>query len=417
MRKIHLKLKIVALLTFAALCGGFNFDAPAAAQEASREKVTGKPTPAPTVSPTPPATASPALSPAPTPIQTVAELQSKIRQTLARPELRRGSVGVKIVSLDTNRTIFEENAQKYFMPASNMKSYTVAAALEKLSPDFRFVTSVYASALPDASGTIRGDLNIYGRGDVSFSTAFEGSDSSAKLNALADKIVQAGVKRIEGNLVGDESYFTGSPIPYSWEWDDLQWKSGAEISALPVNDNLVELVVKPSQANAPCFVHTLPVNTIVKIVNRCQTAATGTEREIRVTKQLDRNVLEISGTMPLGDAGYTGNITVSRPAQLFVEMLRGLLIQKGVAITGQNKLINASEKSFSGIVFSAPTVEIAKLESPPFSIVAAKTMKPSQNAYTETILWTLGEKIGRQHESVLATDEASVKKLQKNFER
>jgi D-alanyl-D-alanine carboxypeptidase/D-alanyl-D-alanine-endopeptidase (penicillin-binding protein 4) len=256
-------------------------------------------------------------------------------------------------------------------------------------------------------------LTVYGRGDVSFSTAFEGGDSSNKLNALADKIVGAGVKRIEGNLVGDESYFTGSPIPYSWEWDDLQWKSGAEISALPVNDNLVELVIKPGAANAACFVQTLPVNTIVKIVNHCQTAMTGTEREIRVTKKLDQNILEISGTMPLGDAGYTGNVTVSRPAQLFVEMLRGLLAQKGVTITGQNKLINASEKSFSGIAFSVLPVEIAKLESPPFSIVAAKTMKPSQNAYTETILWTLGEQIGRRQESVLATNEASVKKLKK----
>jgi D-alanyl-D-alanine carboxypeptidase/D-alanyl-D-alanine-endopeptidase (penicillin-binding protein 4) len=415
MRKNYLKLKIVALLTFAALSIGFNFSAPAAAQEASREKVSGKPTP--TALPTPQPTASPALPltpiPTPTPIQTVVDLQSKIRATLSRPGLRRGSVGVKIVSLDTNRTIFEENAAKYFMPASNMKSYTVAAALEKLSPDFRFVTSVYASTAPDSSGTIKGDLSVYGRGDVSFSTAFEGGDSSNKLKALADKIVGAGVRRIEGNLIGDESYFTGSAIPYSWEWDDLQWKSGAEISALPVNDNLVELVIKPGAANAACFVQTLPVNTIVKIVNHCQTVATGTEREIRVTKKLDQNILEISGTMPLGDAGYTGNVTVSRPAQLFVEMLRGLLAQQGVTVTGQNKVINASEKSFAGIAFSAPPVEITKLESPPFSIVAAKTMKPSQNTYTETILWTLGEQIGRRQESALAIDANAIKNLQK----
>lgn len=282
MRKNHLKLKIVVLLTFAALGVGLNFDAPAAAQEASREKVSGKPTPTPTASPTPQLTASPASSPTPTPIQTVADLQSKIRQTLARSELRRGSVGVKIVSLDTNRTIFEESAAKYFMPASNMKSYTVAAALEKLSPDFRFVTSVHAPATPDASGTIKGDLSVYGRGDISFSTAFYDGDSVKGLNTLADKIVGAGVKRIEGNLVGDESYFTGSPIPFSWEWDDLQWKSGAEISALPINDNLVELVVKPGAANAQCFVQTLPVNTIVKIVNRCQTAPNGAARRFKL---------------------------------------------------------------------------------------------------------------------------------------
>jgi D-alanyl-D-alanine carboxypeptidase/D-alanyl-D-alanine-endopeptidase (penicillin-binding protein 4) len=93
-------------------------------------------------------------------------------------------------------------------------------------------------------------------------------------------------------------------------------------------------------------------------------------------------------------------------------MLRGLLIQKGVVITGQNKVINATDKSVSATTSSVPPVEITKLESPPFGLVAAKTMKPSQNTYTETILWMLGEQIGRKQESSLAVDEISIKKLQ-----
>ncbi|MBA3693640.1 MAG: D-alanyl-D-alanine carboxypeptidase/D-alanyl-D-alanine-endopeptidase, partial [Acidobacteria bacterium] len=350
--------------------------------------------------------------PTPVPIQTISDLQSRVRLTLARPELRRGSVGVKIVSLDTNKVIFEENAEKYFMPASNMKSYTVAAAMEKLSPDFKFVTSVYAPATPDANGTIRGDLSIYGRGDVSFSTAFYDGDYYKGLDALATKIVQAGVKRIEGNLVGDESYFTGNPIPPSWEWEDLQWYYGAEISALPVNDNAVDLGVKPNSINLPCVVQVLPANAVMKIVNRCTTSATGAKREIQIVKKIDQNTIQITGTMPLEDKGYKGFIAVSRPAQLFVEMLRGLLIQKGVVITGQNKVINATDKSVSATTSSVPPVEITKLESPPFGLVAAKTMKPSQNTYTETILWMLGEQIGRKQESSLAIDEISIKKLQ-----
>nr|MBA4186068.1 D-alanyl-D-alanine carboxypeptidase [Acidobacteriota bacterium] len=180
------KIKIVGLLSFAVFCAALNFDVSATAQETKRERVIEKstptpkqtPNPKPTVAPTvfPTATPLPTATPTPVPIQTISDLQSRVRLTLARPELRRGSVGVKIVSLDTNKVIFEENAEKYFMPASNMKSYTVAAAMEKLSPDFRFVTSVYAPAMPDANGVIRGDLSIYGRGDVSFSTAFYDGD-------------------------------------------------------------------------------------------------------------------------------------------------------------------------------------------------------------------------------------------------
>ncbi len=312
--------------------------------------------------------------------------------SLSRAELRRGQVGIKIVSLDTGKTVFETNAEKYFMPASNMKSYTIAAALEKLSPNFRFVTSIYAPGMPDASGTIRGDLTVFGRGDISLSSSFYEADFYKGLDALATKIAQVGVKRIEGNLVGDESYFSGSPIPYGWEWDDLQWNSGAEISALAVNNNTVKLSVKPSGNNMPCAVQIQPANTVYKILNQCVTSSANIKSDLKITKKLDLNILEISGTMPSGDQGFDGTVTVSHPADLFVEMLRGLLIQKGITITGQNRVIGTKEKAVSAVASTVPRVEIAKLESPPFSVIAAKTMKPSQNLYTETILWTLGER-------------------------
>src|SRR5207237_8226982 len=126
----------------------------------------------------PTATPTPVVSPSPTPAkpaQTLDSLQSFITARLARPEVKRGRVGVKIVSLNTGKVIYEQDADKYFMPASNMKNFTVEAAMEKLGPDFKFVTSVYAAALPDSGSTVHGDLRIYGRGDISISTAFFGT--------------------------------------------------------------------------------------------------------------------------------------------------------------------------------------------------------------------------------------------------
>ena len=70
---------------------------------------------------------------------------------LRKPELAPATIGVKVVSLETGRVLFEENAHKLLRPASNMKLYTVAAALDRLSPDYRFVTSVYAPAKPDVT--------------------------------------------------------------------------------------------------------------------------------------------------------------------------------------------------------------------------------------------------------------------------
>jgi len=394
-RKIN-QIKIAGFLSFAVFCFGINFGATAEAQETQRQKTGAKSTPTPRQ--TPLLTATPTPVPTPVPVQTAAELQGRIRQTLSRPEIRRGQVGVKIMSFDTGRTVFEENAEKYFMPASNMKSYTVAAALEKLSPDFRFVTSVYALAAPDAGGAIRGDLTVYGRGDVSMSYSFSDDNNNVDyykgLDALAVKIVQAGVKRIEGSLVGDESYFTSSPIPPGWEWDDLQWYYGAEVSALPVNDNVVDLSVKPGSATgAPCAVALLPLNQVVRITNQCTTSAPGSKRDLRVFKKLDQNILEISGTISADDKGFKNFVAVSRPSEMFLANLRYLLTQKGVVITGQNRIVDAKYKANFPFSAAVVPVEITKLESPPFSLIAAKTMKPSQNLYTETILRALGERM------------------------
>lgn len=380
-----------------------------AAQETDRIRVVEKATPTPVNPPKPrpsitplgppvrvqinTPTPEPTLSPLPAifPAQTLADLQSKIRLSLSRPELRRGSYGVKIVSLQTGKTVYEENGDRYLMPASNMKSFTVAAALERLSPDFRFVTSVYASAMPDAGGAVKGDLRIFGRGDISISSAFYNDDYYKGLDALADRIAQSGLKRVEGNLVGDETYFSGSPIPPGWEWDDLQWISGAEISALPINNNVLDLFVNPSSPNAPCAVQLLPVNSVMRVVNRCLTSNSGAARSLMIKKDLDQNVVEISGSMPANDKGFANYLTVSHPSELFIQLLRQRLEQKGIVINGQTKIFGEKEKQIAGNSSNIPQIEIAKLESFPFSLIAAKTMKPSQNMYTETILRTLGE--------------------------
>lgn len=339
---------------------------------------------------TPTPTPSPIPQSSPTvvqkPLQTLANLQSTIRTRLQRPELRRGQVGVKIVSLNSGKVIFEENAEKYFMPASNMKNFTVATALEKLTPDFRFVTSVYAPSAPDGSGVIKGSLRIFGRGDVSISTSFSDGNYYKGLDDLADKIAAAGVKRVEGDLIADETFFTGNPVPGEWEWDDLQWDYGAEISALPLNDNAIDLSVMPGPAGYQCSVRMSPANPVVRVVNQCVTSAAGTLRTLKIEKKVDRNIIEITGSLPVGNSGFSGAVTVSRPAELFAALLKERLALKGITVTGQARTVKLKP-------VGAPetSLEIAKLESPPLSLIAAKTMKPSQNMYTETLLWTLGE--------------------------
>src|SRR5688572_1188405 len=117
-----------------------------------------------------------AYAQAPAAPKTLPDLQARISEVLAKPELAPAMVGIKVVSLDTGKVLFEENAEKLLRPASNMKLYTVAAALDRLSPDYRFVTSVYAASRPNAAGVVRGNLTIYGRGDPSIAARFNKGD-------------------------------------------------------------------------------------------------------------------------------------------------------------------------------------------------------------------------------------------------
>ena len=212
-----------------------------------------------------------------------------------------------MASLDTGRTLFEENAGKLMQPASNMKLYTVAAALDRLAPDYRFKTSVYAPARPDATGTVRGDLIVYGRGDPTFAARFNDGDYYKAIDDLAARIAAAGVKRVEGDLVGDESYFTGAPLGFGWEWDDLTWYSGAEVSALSVNDNALDLFVKPgARVGAPCTITTGPPDAArhdhQSHDDRPARHAQGVDRLSR----LGENVIEVGGQSAARRSGLDG---------------------------------------------------------------------------------------------------------------
>jgi len=334
---------------------------------------------------------------------TLAELKGRIDEIVRQPALEPGFFAVKIVSLDSGQLIYEHNANKFVRPASNMKLYTVAAAFDRLTPDFHFVTSVYAKEKLE-DGKVKGDLIVYGRGDPSIAARFNNGDYFKGINDLADRIVAAGVKRIKGDLVGDESYFTGAPVGSGWEWEDLTWSYGAQVSALTINDNAIDLNIRPGdRPGAPVSITTgPPSSSFMTIVNRATTTAKGTRGDLRIYRGLGANSLEITGTLPMGDAGFVGGVSIPDPALAFVSMLRDALIKRDVKIDGRVRTVTASSGGsiVPGVSSAAtaqpqnmpaqPPVEIASLPSPAFNAIAAQTLKPSQNQYTEIILRTLG---------------------------
>jgi serine-type D-Ala-D-Ala carboxypeptidase/endopeptidase (penicillin-binding protein 4) len=298
--------------------------------------------------------------------------------------------GIKVVSLDTGLTLFEHNAGKLLKPASNAKLFTGALALDRLGPDYRIRTSFYSTAKPNRSGTLNGDLIVYGRGDPSFAARFNDGDHSKSLAPLVEALVATGVKRVKGDLVGDESYFRGPPFGSSWTWDDLQYYYGAEVSALTQEDNVVDLVVRPgSRTGAPCLMETRPATGLLTFVNRSKTIETDGEREIHLHRPPGENTVHVSGQLPLGSTNWNDAVAVSHPARWFVTRLKEELERRGVKISGKARTVDWDERRAKPIEHSE-LLEVASVESRPLSEIVTKMMKPSQNLYAQLLLLQAG---------------------------
>jgi D-alanyl-D-alanine carboxypeptidase/D-alanyl-D-alanine-endopeptidase (penicillin-binding protein 4) len=398
--KKHRLSRIICSLLLLTLTGSATTTSPALlAQQPQRERQTtsapATTNTAPAQTSSPPSTTQNQTTVVSAPVnapRTVSELRARLDALTHRPELAPAQLAIKVASLETNRVLYETNADKLMVPASNMKMYTVAAALDRLSPDFRFKTSVYAASRPNASGEIAGDLIIYGRGDPSFAASFNDGDYTKAIDDFAARIAAAGVRRVRGDLIGDETYFTGPPFGPGWEWDDLQWDYGAEVSALSVNDNALDLFIKPgARTGDPCIVTLGPATPLMQIKNGTTTSVRGAKRELSVYRRLGENVLEVDGSLPQTDADYTGSVTISQPALLFVSMLRAALERRGVEIKGRTRVIDAPVPGASNTrTQTAALFELTSMQSPPLSVIAAATLKPSQNLYAELILRALG---------------------------
>src|SRR5262249_9335432 len=207
------------------------------------------------------------------PPATLQELQEKLAAHVAQPRFASALWGVKIVSLDTGKTLFEHNPQKLFSPASNSKLYTVALALDRLGPDYRIKTSLFANSKPDAHGNLKGDLIVYGRGDPTINALVHGGDIYSALEPLVTALTHAGVRHFTGDLVGDESFFRGPPYGSGWAWDDLEYYYGAEVSALTINDNTLQVSVKPGESTGSvCKISIIPNTSYISISNWTHTA-------------------------------------------------------------------------------------------------------------------------------------------------
>lgn len=337
-------------------------------------------------------------------------LQTRLAAIIDEPRFAHAQWGVKVVAFDGDQVLFERNADKLLKPASNAKLYTAALALDRLGTDYRIRTSFYAGSKPDADGAIHGDLLVYGRGDPSFSARFNGGDYKKALQPAIDALIAAGVKKIDGNIVGDDSYFRGPPFGDNWTWDDLQEYYGAPASALTFQDNTVDLVFNPGRTEGdPCQIVTTPETTILTFSNRTQTGPIEKDARARIElyRPIGESVVYAWGQVPLDSTGKSEAISVPKPALWFAAMLKQSLEGQGVTVTGSPGQEDWLSREASPIAGSN-LVEIASVSSRPISEIVKQTLKPSQNLYAQLLLLQVGAKAGATNRD---TEEAGLAEM------
>lgn len=263
-----------------------------------------------------------------------AALRKTIDRLVARPDLASAFWGIEVRGLDTGRTVYALNAEKAFRPASALKIVTTAAAIDAFGPEARIRTTVETAGRLDRFGRILGDVYLVGRGDPNLSGRFDAGRRTAAFETMADVLVAAGVRRIEGRLIGHEGAFSGERRGSDWSWEDLVWSYGAEVSALSFNDNAVDLSLRPGERPGdPAFLDVSPLTPYVTVVSTVTTTATGTQEDVTLTKLPGSNRVLLSGGVP-PSGGWEGRVAVEDPARYAASVFAEVLAAKGILVTG-----------------------------------------------------------------------------------
>lgn len=309
-------------------------------------------------------------------------LQKSIEQVLQDSSLQQTRTGIEIVSLESGETLYTQSNHQLFHPASNMKLLTTATALKRLGPNFKFKTALYADTSSVSDSIISGNLYLKGFGNPDLSIE--------DLRSMVENLASRGISEISENLICDDTYMDDLYWGSGWMWDDVSAWYWAPICALSVNDNCVEVTVKPGgKVGDSLMVELDPQTQYMKIVNKgvtidsldtLQQKAFKVERKWRPAAE---NMIVVEGGRTIGASERSFTIDVVDAALYTGTLFSELLQEENIAYKGQ--VLKGSIPDTS--------VVLAEHFSPPLTMAVINTNKISDNLSAELLLKTIGAEV------------------------
>jgi len=352
-------------------------------------------------------------------------LADKIQAILADPALAQADFGVSVKTLE-GQALYGFNDARLFTPASNVKLATTAAACALLPTDsLTWVTNVVAGGVIDPQGVLHGDVVILGSGDPTLSRRtypYHGPQQQPAtpapekqpadmdvLDLLAQQVEQSGVRTVDGNVVGDDSFFADEPYGEGWSWDDLQWSYGAPISALTFAENTIELNVAADPANpAATLANWVPNVDYYTLENTMVPTPAGQVAHPGLDRRPGTLLVRAWGTVPAN--GLHSGLAVDDPAAYTATAFKQALAAHGVQVNGNPTSLHKSSSETASFTeqrnqtlhigaaatdrIAAPLNDrrvLATHTSIPLAQDIVLTNKISQNLHAELILRLLGK--------------------------
>lgn len=304
-------------------------------------------------------------------------LQERLDALLEVAWLRHGFCGVVVRDLQTGETLYQREAHKMLIPASNTKLITTAAALALLGSEYRMRTQVLMEGTLNRDGILRGNLILRGEGDATL--------DYAGLKNLAQQVQERGIRRVEGLLLYDDSYLDAERYGFGWNIDDEPYGYQAQMSALCAERNAVRLFAQPAEkVGEPTKLRLEPATDYIQVVNLTRTVPKGTPNTgLSATRPRAQNLLIVSGTIA-EDApeNSVGRFAVENPSHYTAWLFRQALREVGVELTGGIAPLMHS--------IGSPQL-VAEHLSPPIGEIVALINKPSDNLLSEVVLKVIGK--------------------------
>ena len=310
---------------------------------------------------------------------TASGLPPEIKNITESTRYRYARWGLFAIDLASGEPLLAHNADTLFGPASVTKLFTVGAALDGLGRDYTIHTSLYQRGRVDKSKRLQGDLILVARG---------GEMTPASLRTLAGRVKSSGINAVTGDVIIDDRFF----VPYRAHSVSRPGKLLYVVSPALVNDNMIEITIRPSRQSSSSVVTWQPKAPWLTITNRLRTAKDSEPEKITMTEDKAGHIL-ITGQISLNSQAVTQFMPVNDPASLLRSLFIESLKKAGVRVHASPLQSNTVAR-LPGSGASRELVRVMELVSPPLSDYARSILKNSHNQGADLLPLLLAAKNG-----------------------